>query len=826
MVAVVAAVVTALTLGGVALGYYAATGTGTGSVTTGTLNSPTAVAGSQVPGTSTVAVSWAAPTGPTAPTGYYVLRAPSPNGPVSAACGSSFAAPVSGTSCTDTAVPVGAFTYVVVALHQTWTAASAPSAVVNVAQTTQTITITSSPSAPTVGGSYLITATGGASGNPVLFSTATPGVCTVSGATASFVHAGTCTIQADQAGNSEYDPAPQVQQTFPVARASQVVTFTSTAPSDAVVGGAGYSPAATGGASANSVLISIDASTAANCSISGGLVTYQHVGSCTVNADQAGDADYLAAPQAQQSFAIGQGAQAINFISAAPVDAKVSGSNYSVSASGGGSGNPVAFSSATPTVCTVSGSTVSFVGAGLCTINANQGGNVDYLAASQVQQSFGVTKNDQSVTFTSTAPGAATYQGATYAVAAAASSGLSVALAVDGSSTSVCSLSGSVVSFTGVGTCTINANQTGNFAFNAAPQVQQSFSVAKASQTISFGALANRTYGNAPFTVSATSTAGLTVAFSSATAPICTVSGTTVTIVAAGTCTINANQAGNGYYNAASQVQQSFTVAKANQTVTFNQPTSPATATTTATLIFSTTSGLPVTITPTDGTVCSVSGATVTYLKAGSCVLTATQPGDSNYGPATPVSRTVTVNLATQAITFNQPTTPADVGTSTVLTGTASSGLPVAFTTPSAASVCTITGGSTVNYVGAGNCVINADQSGDATYAAAPQVQRTVAVQGTSFTISSRVSSPPQNTTAVDGTGTPGAAVTVYLCNGTQATCGAGGPSLKASDTATVAPDGTWAVSFSKLGNGAATYTVQAYQTAPAANARLVFTTN
>ena len=64
-----------------------------------------------------------------------------------------------------------------------------------------------------------------------------------------------------------------------------------------------------------------------------------------------------------------------------------------MSAKGGGSGNPVSFSidPATVAVCSISGSTVSFVATGTCTIDANQTGNTDYLVAPQAQQSFVVS---------------------------------------------------------------------------------------------------------------------------------------------------------------------------------------------------------------------------------------------------------------------------------------------------------------------------------------------------------------------------------------------------------------------------------------------------
>jgi len=90
------------------------------------------------------------------------------------------------------------------------------------------------------------------------------------------------------------------------------------------------------------------------------------------------------------SYTVSQGAQTIAFTSGAPTTAVVGGPSYAVAATGGGSGNPVTFSSATSGVCTVSSSTVSFVGTGTCTLDANQAGNADYTAAPTATQSFAV----------------------------------------------------------------------------------------------------------------------------------------------------------------------------------------------------------------------------------------------------------------------------------------------------------------------------------------------------------------------------------------------------------------------------------------------------
>ena len=134
-------------------------------------------------------------------------------------------------------------------------------------------------------------------------------------------------------------------------------------------------------------------------------------------------------------------------------------------------------------MCSISGGTVSFIGAGSCVINANQAGNANYNAAPQVQQSFAVGKSNQTLSFTSAAPVAATVGGAPYNVTASATSGLPVVLTIDASAAGVCSIAGGTVSFIGAGSCVINANQAGNANYNAAPQVQQSFAVGQSSQT-------------------------------------------------------------------------------------------------------------------------------------------------------------------------------------------------------------------------------------------------------------------------------------------------------------------------------------------------------
>jgi hypothetical protein len=91
------------------------------------------------------------------------------------------------------------------------------------AQTAQAITFTSTPPSPAVvGGTYTPTATGGGSGNPVVFSigaSSTSGACSVSGTAVDLTGTGTCVVDANQAGNSQYEAAAQASQSFSITTA-------------------------------------------------------------------------------------------------------------------------------------------------------------------------------------------------------------------------------------------------------------------------------------------------------------------------------------------------------------------------------------------------------------------------------------------------------------------------------------------------------------------------------------------------------------------------------------------------------------------------------
>jgi hypothetical protein len=198
-------------------------------------------------------------------------------------------------------------------------------------------------------------------------------------------------IDANQAGNGTYTAAPQQQQSLTIASAAktpQTIAFTSTPPTNPTVGG-GYTVTATGGASGNAVTFSIDLSSATGaCAISGATVSLTGAGECLIDANQAGNANYTAAPQAQQTLSI---VPALT-IATSPEDATVTAGAsavFTASASGAtgvqwevltvGASNwvPVSgdVSGATADTLTVLGTTLAQSGEGYRAVFSNAGGS-------------------------------------------------------------------------------------------------------------------------------------------------------------------------------------------------------------------------------------------------------------------------------------------------------------------------------------------------------------------------------------------------------------------------------------------------------------------
>jgi Concanavalin A-like lectin/glucanases superfamily/MBG domain len=215
---------------------------------------------------------------------------------------------------------------------------------------------------------------------------------------------------------------------------------------------------------------------------------------------------------------------------------------------------PVSFT-ITSGPATVSGNTVTITGAGSVTIRADQAGNVGFHPAPPVTQSFTVAKAAATINLSNLSQ---TFDGsAHYASAVTTPANLTVNLSYSQSGSAVASP-------TNAGSYEVTATVNDS---NYQGTATCTLVIAKSSQSVTFDPLPNKTFGDPAFGLSASSTSGLPVSFALMSGPV-TLSGNTLTLTGAGTVTVRASQAGNSNYAAATDIDRSFTVAKATATIT------------------------------------------------------------------------------------------------------------------------------------------------------------------------------------------------------------------------------------------------------------------
>jgi hypothetical protein len=154
----------------------------------------------------------------------------------------------------------------------------------------------------------------------------------------------------------------------------------------------------TGGNGSGSTTYTVAGGTASGCALnsnaSNAVLTATSTGTCIITATNAGDS-WWASASGTATYTFTQASQSITFN--ALTNQAIANATYTVSASAS-SGLAVTFTSATLGTCSASGSIISFLTNGTCTVSANQAGNANYLAAPQVQQSFQITTSPEGIT--------------------------------------------------------------------------------------------------------------------------------------------------------------------------------------------------------------------------------------------------------------------------------------------------------------------------------------------------------------------------------------------------------------------------------------------
>jgi lysophospholipase L1-like esterase len=547
------------------------------------------------------------------------------------------------------------------------------------------------------------------------------GPATISGNMVTLTGSGMVKIEARQNGNENYSAAIPVAQSFTVnspTRTSQTISF----------GTLGYktytSPAFELTATASSGLPVSYRVVSGAASVSGNVVTITGVGSVNIEASQPGNANFNAATPVQRTFTVGKGSQSIAFNP--PTNKSTSDPPFAISANAS-SGLAVSFRVVSGPA-RISGNQVTITGSGTITIEASQPGNEKFNAAVLVNRNISVTsggstitKQQQFITFNPLSN--RSFGEVPFTVSANSSSGLPVSFRVASGPATIWE---NTVTLTGAGIIAIEAYQDGNSFVQPATPVRHTFQVGKSNQTIQFAGPTSKVSTDPPFALSGRASSGLPVSYRVVSGPA-TVLGSTVALTGiAGTVVLEATQNGSPNFHAATPLQQSFSVVgpgttKINQTISFGTLgyktyTSPAFE-----LTATSSSGFAVQYRAVSGPI-TVSGNVVTITGVGSAIVEASQPGNANYNPATPVQRSFTVGKGSQSITFVAPPAKTTGDQPFSLTATASSKLSVSYRLVSGPA--TVSGNTVTLTGGTGTVTIEATQPGNNNYNAAFAVQR------------------------------------------------------------------------------------------------------
>jgi len=571
------------------------------------------------------------------------------------------------------------------------------------------------------------------SGLPVVLSLVS-GEATISGNTITPTNSPTTiVVAANQGGDTNYTAAPQVTTSFSVGKTDQTIASFTTIPDQPFSTNhiAVTIPSASSSLPVTVSLLSGPATLAdTNLTLTG-------VGTVVLAANQPGDPTYGPAPQVTTSFVVSLASQTIAPFTTIP-NHTFGDTPFSISSPvGGNSGLPVTLSILSGSAI-LSNNLLTITGAGTITVAADQAGNANYAAASEVTTSFVVAKESQTVSPFASIPN----QKKPIAVTitnppTGGGSGQPVIISVlFGPATY--NASNNTVTPTNKGVVTLAANQAGDANYSTASQVTTSFLVTLLPQSIGpfSGIITNGTIPYSPKPISVAlpkSTSTLATKLSILSGPA-TVVGSTMSLSGIGTVTLAANQSGNGKFAPAPQTTITFVVTKSSQTIalfTGIKEQIPYTPVSFDVTIPKASSGLPVTLSA-SGAATSINNNIIQLTGVGTVTLTATTGGSRDYL----VGYRTTNFVVTQASQTIKPFKPIVAQTNMVpftLTNvpTASSGLPISLGISS--GFATIVTNSSTSYTitptNNGSVTLVASQPGDPDYLAAHPVTVTFKVK-------------------------------------------------------------------------------------------------
>jgi hypothetical protein len=587
----------------------------------------------------------------------------------------------------------------------------------------------------------------GGSGSGVVSYTVHPdslSVCALQGSDIVALRAGSCTITANKASDSNF-LATSASTTIEITKSPQVpLVLESDDETLAYIVNTSVTTrlSITGGSGVGAVVYAVAPASSTVCSIAGNLVTALTSGTCELTVTKASDANYLEATDSLV-ITITKGLQAALTVTAANPNLAYSPTDVVTTtlSTVGGSGEGAvtyAVAPASASICAVEGNVVTVITGGDCVVVATKAGDVTFEPAT-ANATIKIAKGTQAVLVATSVDETLQYVlGETVQTALSTTGGSgtgAVTYSVAEASAAICSVTGNTVTALKAGTCTITATKESDAFFNAATdsvditinkgvQTPLSLTTEDASLQHNFDTVVR----TALLPTGGSGNGAITYTIAQESLLVCALQGSNIVSLRPGSCTITATKASDSDFLATS-ASVTVEITKADQTplvLASEDDTLAYIVNTSVTTRLSVSGGsgngaVSYAVAQASSTVCSVSGNVVTALTSGNCELIATKASDANYLEATD-SLVITITKGLQAALTASAANPnlaysaANAVTTTLSTvGGSGTGEVTYAVSPASASVCSVSG-NVVTVITGGDCVIVATKAGDATF--------------------------------------------------------------------------------------------------------------
>jgi len=382
-------------------------------------------------------------------------------------------------------------------------------------------------------------------------------------------------------------------------------------------------------------LITYTSSNTEVATVTNNTVTIVGAGSSIITANQASTTNYLAGT----TNATLDVSKATTVLSNFAVGTKTYGdASFNIIAPTTNSNGEITYTSSNTAVATVSGNTITIVGAGSSTITVNQATNTNYLEGTVDTT---LTINKATTVLTNFLVPIKVIRNAPFSITPPTSNS-DGSLTYTSSNEEVATISGTTITIVGIGFSTITVNQDATDNYLAATTTAV-FQVNNVTPTLAFS-IPPKAIVDAPYTIAPpTSNSTGSFTYTSSNPSVATIVNGLVTMVALGTTTITAVQAETADYITGT-ISATLTVIKGTPGLTFSIP--PKNLGNPTFLITPTTgSDGAITYTSSDTSVATVTGNRVRIVAVGTSTITAVQASTATYFSETS-SYTLEVSLS------------------------------------------------------------------------------------------------------------------------------------------------------------------------------------